>query len=176
MWATASHLPSWPYSPKHRHMLFLETWLSTLLSHSSSLSVQLSQWRRQALTGVQASPGSLRSQPGSAINNHGVSPSRWLSPTGNESDGPLPCSQTSPGVCTLTRQNRLPLPGHSVVTPKALTSKSGFLWPWTSTTYFSLLTQGINLPVTFICTCYFHFSVRKIPQGQLSQTEGKEVE
>lgn len=65
---------------------------------------------------------------------------------------------------------------HSLIKPKALMIKSGFFRPSAVEFIFPYSLSGLHLPVTFICIWYFHLSVKKLLQGELSQTEEKEHE
>lgn len=77
----------------------------SLLLHSSFLTVQLSPWSWQALTGWEISPGNL--QPAGLC--HYQSQCECGALALYKWDTPFPHSQAFPGVCKLTGQHSRPL-------------------------------------------------------------------
>lgn len=109
-WATLFGFPSWYSSAAQSTGLLkvaslsaapLRTAPSGVSSHHSDTD---KHWQACGLC-----PGSLCSQANPTINNHGVSAVCGLLSAGYKSYRPLPHSQPFPGVCKLTRQNRIPL-------------------------------------------------------------------
>lgn len=109
-WATLFGFPSWYSSAAQSTGLLkvaslsaapLRTAPSGVSSHHSDTD---KHWQACGLC-----PGSLCSQANPTINNDGVSAVCGLLSAGYKSYRPLPHSQPFPGVCKLTRQNRIPL-------------------------------------------------------------------
>lgn len=125
--------------------------------------------------GLPPNPRSRYSQRSLTINNHRMKAVCWLSSAACKSDRPLPHSHIPWSLQADTTEQSTSL-FHSLIKPKALMIKSGFFRPSAVEFIFPYSLSGLHLPVTFICIWYFHLSVKKLLQGELSQTEEKEHE